>query len=217
MAGSSNIYANALDQAFSGNINWASDTIKMALVGSGYTPNLATDTHWSDVSANEVTGTGYSAGGDTLGTKTHAVTAANSWGTAWATATPYAVGTVVRPASGNGFLYEAVAISGSGTSGSTPTWPTVVGETVIDNAGSNQIIWSCIGESIIVWGSANPSWSNATISANYAVIYDAQSGTASTEPLICVISFGSAVASTNSTYQVQEQITALGWFWISPA
>ena len=64
---------------------------------------------------------------------------------AWTGSTAYAIGATVRPvAGGNGYYYEATAKLGSGTSGSTePTWPTIPGETVIDNTGANQITWAC--------------------------------------------------------------------------
>lgn len=45
------------------------NTLKMALV-SGYTPNTVTHNVWADVSGNEVSGTGYSAGGATLANQT---------------------------------------------------------------------------------------------------------------------------------------------------
>lgn len=48
------------------NINLASDTIKAALVQAAYTPNIDTDDFWNNASANEASGTGYSAGGATL-------------------------------------------------------------------------------------------------------------------------------------------------------
>ena len=209
MSASANIYANAFDQAFSGTINWASDSIKVALLASSYTPNLSGHIHWSDVSASEISGTGYTAGGVALTSKTHTVTAANSWSTAWAASTAYTQGAVVRPSTANGFLYYAEA---GGTSGSVaPTFPTTVGATVVDGS----VTWTCIGESIIQLSSASPSWTASTLTAAYAVIYDAQSGTASTEPLIALINFGGSVSSTNSTYTIT--VPSLGWFWITPA
>lgn len=49
-----------------GGIDLDTDTLKVALVTSSYTPNTAHD-EWSDVSANEVaTGSGYTTGGVTL-------------------------------------------------------------------------------------------------------------------------------------------------------
>jgi hypothetical protein len=63
---------------------------------------------------------------------------------AWAAATAYAVGTFRRPIASNGFRYEVTAVAGTGTSaGVEPVWPTVVGATVIDNPGANQITWTC--------------------------------------------------------------------------
>jgi|SRR5581483_7130961 len=208
MAGSANVFASAIDQAMSGNINWASDSIKMALLTSSASPSLSSWVHFSDVT-NEVSGTGYTAGGAALGTKTHTVTAANSWGTSRANTTAQNYGDVVRPATGNGFLY--MCSTAGTTGGSLPTYPTVVGQTVADGT----VTWTCIGEDITQWSSAAVSWSSATISAQYGVIYDAQSGTGSTEPLIAVVNFGSTVSSTNGTFTVTPG--TLGWFWLALA
>jgi hypothetical protein len=53
-------------------IDLSSDTIKVALTTSSYTPNIDTHDFFDDIT-NEVSGTGYSAGGATLGTKTTTV------------------------------------------------------------------------------------------------------------------------------------------------
>jgi len=51
-----------------GAVDLDTDTLKLALVTSSYTPNTAHD-EWADVSANEVaTGAGYTTGGATLST-----------------------------------------------------------------------------------------------------------------------------------------------------
>lgn len=42
------------------------DTIKVAWVTNAWTPNLATNEFWGDISANEVSGTGYTAGGSAI-------------------------------------------------------------------------------------------------------------------------------------------------------
>ena len=55
---------NELDDAFSGNL-LKNDTYYVMLTTSGYTPDQDTHTKRSDVT-NEVTGTGYSAGGQVL-------------------------------------------------------------------------------------------------------------------------------------------------------
>lgn len=49
-----------------------SDTLKQMLTTSTYTPGQTTHTVKADVT-NEVSGTGYTAGGETLGSKTYAV------------------------------------------------------------------------------------------------------------------------------------------------
>lgn len=50
----------------SGQVNLPSDTLKLALT-SGYTPNQGSDQFWSTPQAHEITGTGYTAGGVTVG------------------------------------------------------------------------------------------------------------------------------------------------------
>lgn len=51
-------------------VDWASDTIKIAILSSAATIAQDTNEWWSDLDANEVTGTGYTAGGITLSSKT---------------------------------------------------------------------------------------------------------------------------------------------------
>ena len=73
--------------------------------------------------------------------------------TAWVTANAYSVGDFAIATGAptwpvdlrdkDHYVFEATAISGTGTSGGTePTWPTTDGGTVIDNAGPNQITWT---------------------------------------------------------------------------
>lgn len=78
MAVSALWYGQAFIKAFNKEINWATDTIKVMLCTSSYVPNQ--DTHvYKDVSVtNEVTGTGYTAGGATLANKTLTYDAANN-------------------------------------------------------------------------------------------------------------------------------------------
>lgn len=65
------IYNNFKEQVMEGEFDLASgaDAIKVALVSSGYTPNIDTHTQWSDASGSELSGTGYTAGGETLGSQ----------------------------------------------------------------------------------------------------------------------------------------------------
>lgn len=65
-------YGNALAGQFSATaarrVDFVGDTIKIALTTSTYTPSQDTHDFFDDVT-NEITGTGYTAGGATLGTK----------------------------------------------------------------------------------------------------------------------------------------------------
>ncbi|HLP30846.1 MAG TPA: hypothetical protein VK150_05755 [Geothrix sp.] len=51
-----------------GTFDFDTMTVKAALLTSGWTPNMATNQLWADISANEVssTNTGYTTGGNTL-------------------------------------------------------------------------------------------------------------------------------------------------------
>ena len=64
-AGTSKMFRNGLAKLSDGTIDWDTDAFRAVLVGSGYTEDL-TNTAWSDMSAQEVAGTGYSAGGVAL-------------------------------------------------------------------------------------------------------------------------------------------------------
>ena len=62
-------YGQALLGQFNGShaVDWDTDTIKVAVLDSGHTPDLDTHEFWSDVSADEVAAQGdYVAGGITL-------------------------------------------------------------------------------------------------------------------------------------------------------
>jgi hypothetical protein len=50
-------------------VDWVTDTIKVALVTSTYTPNQDTHDFFDDITNELATATGYTAGGVTLGTK----------------------------------------------------------------------------------------------------------------------------------------------------
>lgn len=65
MAGEITIYNRFKADLFRGDVDLASDTIKVALV-TGYSPTIDGDLNWDDVSSLEVDGAGYTAGGATL-------------------------------------------------------------------------------------------------------------------------------------------------------
>lgn len=62
------VYNEAKTSFGKGEIAWATDTIKVALLDSTYTPNIDTHVYFSDISG-EITGGGYTAGGYTLASK----------------------------------------------------------------------------------------------------------------------------------------------------
>ena len=66
----SKLYGNFLAKALNKEVDWDTDTIKVALLTSSYTPNQDTHDYYDDVVGNEVSGTGYTTGGATLGSKT---------------------------------------------------------------------------------------------------------------------------------------------------
>jgi hypothetical protein len=68
---SSKLYGQFLSQALNKEIDWDSDTIKVALLTNAYTPNQDAHNYYDDVVASQVTGTGYTAGGMTLTNKTN--------------------------------------------------------------------------------------------------------------------------------------------------
>jgi len=82
------------------------NTIKVALVDSNLTPDIDANTVWSDISACEVAGGGYTAGGNTLASQ--AVTADNTddegvfdaSDTNWASSSITARGAVVYKSTG---------------------------------------------------------------------------------------------------------------------
>ncbi len=99
------IYNNFKKLIMNGSIDLDTDTIKVALVTSTYVPDQDLHTMFSDVT-NEVVGTGYTAGGNTLGTVT--VTADNTDNegvfdaadTSWTTSTITARAAVIYKSTG---------------------------------------------------------------------------------------------------------------------
>lgn len=191
-------YRNALAQLVGGkNIDWDSDTIKVTLHTSSYTPSLDADDFVNDLTNEIANGAGYTTGGVTLGSPTVTYTAANSWGTSRANSTAYTVGQIVRPASGNGYLYRCAVAGTSG--GSLPTYSTVLGRETTDGT----VTWTTVGSGIVVLDAADTSWSTASFTGvRYAVISDRTPGTAATQPLIGLIDFGSDQAGGGGAFTI---------------
>lgn len=192
MAAISYVYSNALLKMQGGGpINLTSDSLKYMLLTSSYTPNLDTDTTYAGISANEVSGSGYTAGGVAVSGASLAQVAANSWTGVWAASTSYAVGQVVKPSVNNGNIYLCVA---AGASGASIAFGTVIGETTTDNT----VTWLCIGSAATKFTISPPTWSNSTITARYGVLYD----TTVSNYLICLDDFGGNFSSTNGSFTV---------------
>jgi hypothetical protein len=130
MAVSAKFYGNAFVSAFNKKIDFDSDTIKVALCTSSYTPDQDAHDFFNDIT-NEVTGAGYTAGGATLTSASITYTGASN----------------------------VLKLDGDDT-----------------------------------------SWASSTITARYAIIYDATPGTAATNPLIAYVDFGADVTSTAGTF-----------------
>ena len=87
----SGVYNAFLTDMFDGSINLSNggDAIKVALLNNSHT-FTATNAVWADVSANEISGTGYTAGGGTLDNQALTGTATVTWDAddeEWLTAT----------------------------------------------------------------------------------------------------------------------------------
>jgi hypothetical protein len=195
------VYGKLQQSLFEARVNFASDTIKAMLLSS-YTVGSTADTaqFLSDVVTGgvgvEATGggnTGYTAGGQTLTSKTVAYTAANSWATQRANSTAYTVGDVVRPVTGNGFVYQATT---AGTSGaSIPTYATVIGQTVVDGG----VTWTCVGRGVLLIDAADPSWTTINPGSLVAshVLFFKDTGTPSTSPVLLYWDLGGTQTASN--------------------
>lgn len=99
------IYNSFKRDIANGSIDLDTDTIKVMLVTSTYSPNIDTHDKRDDVT-NEVSGTGYSAGGAALANKTVTVDTTNDRGVfdadnvVWSTATITARGAVLYKSRG---------------------------------------------------------------------------------------------------------------------
>jgi hypothetical protein len=136
----SKLYGQFLSQALNKEIDWDTDTIKVALLTNSYTPDQDAHNYYDDVVANEVTGTGYTAGGNTLANKT------NSY-----------------------------------------------------NSSTN----------VITLDADDTTWSSSTITARYAVVYDATPATNATKPLIGYVDFGSDQSSSNGNFTITWDATGI--------
>ena len=174
---------------------YLTDSIKVMLMTSTYTPNKDTHAFKSDIT-NEVVGTNYVATGQALASKTAAYLSATT-APAWAAATAYVVGDVVRKVAANGHVYRCIVAGTSG--GGEPAWPTTPGVTIVDNT----VTWAESGFGVLTFSAANPVWAASTLTARYAAIYDATPASDATRPLLCYIDFGADQSTTNASFTIQ--------------
>lgn len=121
----------------SGNIDIDTDTIKCALVTSAYTPNIDTDTKWSNVT-NEVSGTGYSAGGATLASITVTQDNTNDRGVVDAADVTWSTATITARA--------AVLYKSTGTASTSPLICYIdFGSDQTSSGGNFVIQWNASG------------------------------------------------------------------------
>ena len=136
---------------------------------------------------------------------TIAYVAANSWAVARANSTAYIKGDVVRPATGNGFLYQVIT---AGTSaGTIPTYPTVIGDTVTDGT----VTWECVGRGAWVLDAVDVAATTVTVTARYGVVYNSTPATNATRPLLALIDFGVDKVATAGNFNVTWHATGIAF------
>jgi hypothetical protein len=109
------IYDDFKEDLLDGSVDLDNDTFKCALLDNSHSFS-ASDSTWADISANEISGTGYTAGGATLASLTIAV-ASNiaRWDAAdvsWTTATFSAYHAVIYDTSNSDSLVCSIDLGG---------------------------------------------------------------------------------------------------------
>lgn len=122
--------------------------IKVALLTSSHTPAPESNASWADVSANEASGTGYTAGGQTI---------------------------------------------------------------------SNFSVTADSGNRLVTADGDDVEWTNSTIDASYAVVYNASPSTDSNKDLIMLIDFGGQESSENASFTIQWDSNGIYEFDTNPA
>ena len=138
MAVTAKMYGLALQSAFNKEIDWDSDAIKVMLCTSAYVPDQDAHRYKSSVT-NEVTGTGYTAGGATLTSPTFTYTAATNVLMLDAADTSWASSTITA-------RYAVIYDSTPATDATRPLIGYVdFGADVVSSAGTFSITWDSAG------------------------------------------------------------------------
>lgn len=141
MAVSASWYGQGVKKALTGSIDLDSDTLYVMLATNVYAPNVDTDDFRDDVSANEIAGAGYSAGGQAL---------------------------------------TSVAVT--------------------YDAASNEIRFDF----------DDPTWTGASFTCRYLVVYKHRGGAASADELIMYVDFGGDETVASGTFIYQVPATGAG-------
>jgi hypothetical protein len=137
MAVSANFYGLGLTSLFNGEIDYDTDTIKVMLCTSTYAPNLDTHRYKSSVT-NEVTGTGYTAGGATLSGKSVAYNSTGNLLTLDGNTVSWDPSSLVAR--------YAVIYKDTGTAGTSPLLVLIdFGENVTSASGPFALDWDAAG------------------------------------------------------------------------
>lgn len=138
MAVTAFLYGSLPAKLANAEIDWDTHTIKVALLTNAYSPAQDTHDYFNDVSANEVTGTGYTAGGATLASKTVNYTAGSNTQTFDAADVTWSTSTITAR--------YAVVYRDSGTASTSPLIGYVdFGADVSSTAGNFTITWHANG------------------------------------------------------------------------
>lgn len=132
------LYDVGKKKLWDGSIDLDSDTIKVALTISSYTPNQGTHDFFDDIT-NEVSGTGYTAGGATLGSKTVTADTTNHRAVFDAADTSWTTSTITN-------ARYAVIYKDTGSAATSPLIALIdLGANYSSVAGTFQITWHADG------------------------------------------------------------------------
>ncbi len=198
-------YANGARHFLNKDIGWNSDSFRLALHTSAYTPNVNTDEFQSVLAGEVPSAGGYVTGGELLTTLPLAVIPDTSV-SAYVNAISYVIGDLVRPSVANGFIYRCIEAVTSRVSGE-PIWTTSVGRDFADDASGQQ--WENVGSSHVKLDGADVQWGpTTTITARYAVVYvDGPNSTG--DYVVGYIDFGQDESSANGTFDVQFHVDGI--------
>lgn len=200
-------YPLGLSKALSKEVDFLNDDIKMALFGAGHSFDSGNE-YFSDISANEITGTGYTAGGALLGSKTMEYKSSDL--TSWTNSTIYRVGDLVVPTVVNSHIYKC-CIAGTSSSDTEPSWSIVENANIAESGGPTWVEFGC---GALVLDASDISWGDATITFSHAVVY-VDSGVSATSLLLIDFNIETSVVVSASAFVFIFNDLGLGYIAVS--